>query len=109
MRFSFCVEENITGLDVTMEDAVLVRELNRTRNFHQQFRRAPDRHRRAPDNFVKLAAFDELHAEVARTIALADLVHGNDTGLIQAGSSRSFTSKTLYVRFARPLTKANDF
>jgi hypothetical protein len=51
----------------------------------------------------------KLHAEITGTIALADLVDGNDTRMIQTGSSLSFTTKALHVGFARPLTKANDF
>ncbi len=63
----------------------------------------------APNHFVKLTAFDELHAEVARAIALADFVDWNDTGMLQTGCGFGFKAKALQVRFARPLTKANDF
>ena len=63
----------------------------------------------APDHFVKLAAFDELHAEVARAIALADFVDGNDAWMIEAGGGFGFAAKALQVRFGGPLTKADDF
>ena len=63
----------------------------------------------APDYFVKLAAFDELHAEVAGAIALADFVDRNDTGMLQTGCGFCFQAKAFQMRFARPLTKANDF
>ena len=74
-----------------------------------KFRRLPDRHRRAPDDFVELATFDELHAEVARAIALADFVDWNDARMIEAGGGFCFEAKAFQVRFARPLAKANDF
>ena len=48
-----------------------------------------DRHRRAPDYFVKLAAFDKIHAEVAATIALAHFMNGNDKWMVEAGSPNS--------------------
>ena len=59
--------------------------------------------------FVKLTAFDELHAEVTLAIALAYLVDWNDTWMIQAGCGFRFQAKALQVRFGGPLTKANDF
>ena len=62
-----------------------------------------------PDYFVKLAAFDELHAEVAGAIALADFVDGDDARMIEAGSGFGFAAKTLQVRFGGPLAEANHF
>jgi hypothetical protein len=55
-----------------------------------------------------LSAFDELHAEVARAITLADLVDRNNTGVLQTGGRLCFETKTLQVRFACPLTKADN-
>ncbi len=54
------------------------------------------------DYFVKLAAFDEFHAEVACAFALADLVDGNNAWMFEAGSSFRLPAKTLQVRFGRP-------
>ncbi len=71
--------------------------------------RLPDGHRGSPDYFVKLAALDEFHAEVARAVTLADFVDRNDARMIEASRSLGFTAKTFQVRFARPLTEANDF
>ena len=62
----------------------------------------PNRHRLTLDHFVKLAAFNELHAEVALAIALADLVNGNDAWMFEAGSSFRFSTKTLQMCFGRP-------
>jgi len=55
-----------------------------------------------PDYFVKLAAFDEVHAEVAMTIALPYLMDGDNAWMLKAGSSFSFPAKPLQVRFSRP-------
>ena len=70
--------------------------------FAIKFRRLPDRHRRAPDYFVKLAAFDELHAEVARAIALADFVNRNNAWMFETGGSFRLQPKALQVRFRWP-------
>jgi hypothetical protein len=83
--------------------------MNGARHFRNKFYRAPDRHGRTPDYLVKLAALDELHAEVTRAFPLANFVDRNNTGVIQARSSLSFPAKALYVRFTRPWSKGDDF
>ena len=92
-----------------MQNAVFMRVMNGAGHLCDEFHRLPDRHRRALDYFVKLAAFDKLHAEVALAIALADLVDGDDARMIEAGGSFGFQSKALEVRFGGPLAEANDF
>src|SRR5207245_10922001 len=104
MRFALYIEQNVSRLNVSMQDAVFVCVVHGPRYLRNEFRRLSDRHRRAPDYFIKLTAFDKLHAEVARAIALADFVDRNDTRMLQMGGSLCFKSKTLQVRFARPLT-----
>jgi hypothetical protein len=58
---------------------------------------------------IKLAAFDELHTEVALTFALSYFVNGNNARMIEAGRGFGFQTKTPKVRFGGPLPKANDF
>src|SRR5262245_17542125 len=108
MRFALCVQQDVPRLDVTMENAVFVRVMNSARYPGDEFRRLPNRHRRPPNDFVKLAAFDEFHAEIARTVALADFVDWNDTRMLQPRRSFGLEAKAPKVHFARPLTKAND-
>jgi hypothetical protein len=50
-----------------------------------------------------------LHAEVARPIPLADLIDRHNTRISQTRGSFGFAAKPFQVRFARPLTKTNDF
>ena len=92
-----------------MENTVFMCVMNCASYLRDEFRRLPDQHRLAPDHFVQLAALDELHAEVARAVALADFVNRNNARMIETGGSFRFLPKTLHVRFARPLTKANHF
>ena len=82
MRFAFFIEQNVSRFYVAMQNAVFVRVMHGAGYLRDKFRRLPDRHRRASDYFVKLAAFDELHAEIARAIALTDFVDRNDTGML---------------------------
>ena len=69
----------------------------------------PDGHRRVFNHFVKLTAFDKLHAEEALPIAFAHLVNWDDAGMIEARRSFCFQVKALEVRFGGPLPEANDF
>ena len=67
------------------------------------------RHRRVPDYFIKLAALDEVHAEVAVTVALADFVNWDNAGMVESGGGFCFATKTLQVRFRGPLAEADHF
>src|SRR5205823_12553676 len=107
-RFAFCIQQNVSGFDVAMKNAVFMRVMHSARYVRDELGRLAGRHRRALDYFVELAAFDEFHAELARAVAFAYLVDRNDTGMLQASCRFSFKAKAFQGRFARPLTKAND-
>src|SRR5438128_7311780 len=109
MRFSVCIEQDVPRFDVSMKDAVFMRVMHGSRHLCHKFRRLPDRHRCTSDCFVELTAFDEFHAEITAAITLAHLVDGDDPWMVQPRGSFCFQTKTLDVRFARPLAKANDF
>ena len=109
MRFAFCVQQNVSGFDVSMQNAVFMRVMNGARHFGDQFHRLPDRHRRALDYFVELTAFDKLHAEVACAVALAHFVDRDNARMIETGGGFCFQTKALEVRFGGPLAETNDF
>ena len=109
MRFAFCIKQDVSRLDVSMQNAVFMRVMHGACYLCDEFHRLPDGHRRVFNYFVKLTAFDELHAEVALAIALAHFVNGNDARMIEARSSFCFQTEALEVRFGGPLPKANDF
>src|SRR5438874_2248613 len=103
MRFPFLIKQNVTRLDVSMKDAVLVSVMHSAGYLGDQFGRLANRHRRAPDYFVKLAALDEFHAEVARAIALVHFVNGNDARMLETGGCFSFAPKAFQMRFRSPM------
>src|SRR5438876_12392506 len=109
MRFAVFIKQNVPWLDVSMQNAVFMRVVHSARYFRDQFRRLPDRHRLASDHFVKLAAFDEFHAEVALAFALADLVDGDNTGMFQTGGSFRFATKTFQMHFGGPRAQTDYF
>src|SRR5262249_53148381 len=109
MRFALGIEENVARLDVAVQDAVFMRVVNRTRQFRDEFRCMSSRDRRALCHVIELSAVDELHAEVAGTLALAHFVNGNDAWMIQVRGRFGFPAKALQMRLRGPLPKANDF
>jgi hypothetical protein len=109
MWFAFGIEQDVPRFDVAMKNAVLVRVVNCSRHLDNQFDGATQRHRFTSDDCVKLAAFDEFHAEVAGAIALADLVDRNDSRMLQLRCRFGFTTKTLQMRFGGPMAQADHF
>jgi hypothetical protein len=92
-----------------MQNPVFMGVMDNAGYLGNQFRRLPNRYRCMPHDFVKLAAFNELHAEVARAVALAHFMDWNDTGMLETGGGFGFAAEAFHVRSARPLTEANDF
>src|SRR2546430_4645639 len=109
MRLAFAIQQNVSRFNVSMENAVFMRIMHCARYPLDEFCRLPDRYWPSADHFLKLAAFDERHAEVARAIALAHFVDWNDAGMIETGRGFRLPTKAFHVRFTRPLTKADDF
>jgi hypothetical protein len=109
MGFAHFINQNVPRFDVSMQNAVFMRVMNSTGQLHDKFGRAPNRYRLASDHFVKLASFDEVHAEVALPILLAHLVDGNDARMVKLSGSFRFPSKALQMRFGSPRAQANYF
>src|SRR6266550_6200593 len=107
MRFTIVVEQNVSRLDVTVQNPVLMRIMHRACHFRDELYCAPDRHRLASRYFVKLAAFDELHAEVALRIALADLVNGNNAWMLEVGGGFCFPAEALQMCVGGPGAEAD--
>src|SRR6266481_7235511 len=109
MRFALSIKQDVSRFNVAMENSMFMRVVDSACDLRDQFHRAPNRYRLAPGHFIKLATFDEFHAEVARAVTLTDFVDRNDTGMLQTGGGFCFKAKAFQGRFARPLAKANDF
>jgi hypothetical protein len=88
---------------------VFVRVVHYVRYLRHEFYRLPDGDCGMPNDFVKLPAFNEFHAEIARPIAFAYFVNGNNARMIEPRCGFRFPTETLHVRFAGPLAKVDDF
>src|SRR6266699_2938318 len=109
MRFASRVQQHVAGLDVSMQNAVFMRVMDGAGYLCDEFHRMPNRHRCVCYYFVKLAAFNKLHTEVAVAIAFAHLVDGHDGWVIETRRSFSFQTKAFKMRFGRPLPESDDF
>src|SRR5438132_11666973 len=98
MRFAFRIEQDVSRLDITMQNSMFMRVMNGACDVRDQFRRAPNRHPLAPGHFVEFATSDEFHAAVTPAIALTDLMARNDAGILQVGCRFGFETETSHVR-----------
>jgi hypothetical protein len=107
--FAIRVQQNISGLDVSVQNAVFVCVVHRAGDFHHELCCLPRRYRTATDYFVEAISFNEPHAEVIRAIALANLVDGNNPRMIELRRCFRFPPKAFQVCVSGELTNANDF
>jgi hypothetical protein len=82
VRFAVCVQQNISRLDVSMQDAVFMCVVNSASDFRDELCRLSGRYRPATGDLVEMISFDEPHAEVVRPLALADFVYRDDPRVI---------------------------
>src|SRR5437762_5245217 len=109
MRFTFCVEKNISGFDVSMQNAVLMCVMNCAGQLGDQFRCVTDRYRFALRDGIELAAIHQSHAEVTDAVALSDFVNRDDARMVQPGGGFCFETKAFHVCFCRPVSETNHF
>src|SRR2546430_13451582 len=107
MRFAFCIEQDVPWFDVSMQNSVFMRVMHRARQLNNQFHCRPDRHRFTLEDYIELAAFDQAHAEVASTIALADFINWNDAGMVQPGGRFRFATESFHVRLRGPMAESD--
>src|SRR4030095_3649100 len=109
MRFAFDVEQDVARLDVTMQNAVLMRVMNGASYLSDEFRCISSRDRCSPCHFIELSTVDELHAEVAGAFALTYLMDGHDARMIETGCGFRLPAKALLMRLCSPIAQADHF
>src|SRR6266487_265748 len=109
MRFAFCVEQDVSGFDVSMQNAVFMRVMNCAGQLGDQFCCVTERYRFALRDSIELAALYQSHAEVTGAVALSDFVNRDDVRMVQAGGGFCFETKALYVCFCGPVSETNHF
>ena len=107
MRLALDIDEDVSRLDVAMQHPVFMSVMDNTRDPRDQLRSLADRQRRAPNDFIELAALNEFHTEVTGAIALANFIDRNDAWMVEAGGSFRFPAETLDVRRGRPAAEGD--
>ena len=80
------LDHDVRGLDVAVDDAVLVRVAQSVRHLGPDRRRALDRHLARPrDHPVEPHAVHELHREVAEGLRAPPVVEADDVGVLEVG------------------------
>ena len=109
MRLTLGVEQNVARLDVAMQDAALMRVMHGAGETGNDLCGLSQPNRFATDKLIELAALFQLHAEVARSVAFADFVNRDDSGMLQSRDRFRLATKPLQVRLTCAMPKPNDF
>src|SRR5213595_3649482 len=109
MWFALCVEQDVSGFDISMEDAALMRIGNGAGQLGDQFRCVTDRHRFALRDGIELAALHQSHAEVTGAISLADFINWNDARMVETGGGFCLQTETLEMLLRGPLAETDNF
>ena len=83
VRLALLVDQDVGRLEVAVQDAPLVGVVHRLGRLGHQPRRGPRVVAVAVEPAGQAAAGDQLHAEVALAVVLADLVDRHDVGVVQ--------------------------
>ena len=85
LRTAIAGDEHVGGLDVAMNDPVVVRELEGVTDLRGQLQGLGRRELLVPDEAVEVRAIHKLHDEVETAAGhLAEVVDRHDTGMVQA-------------------------
>jgi len=86
VRLALDIEKDVARLEISMEHAALVSEMDGTGNDGQQAGGARGGHRFATERSAERGAVDKGHAEIMLAGLFADFVNANDVGMIETGS-----------------------
>ena len=87
-------DKNICGLDVAMNDATRVGNIERIGDLDREFQQEIGLQRTAGDTVLERRTFEELHHYEGVLTLLRDLVNSPNVRMVQRGSCASFPPKT---------------
>jgi len=88
-------DKDIGGLDVAMDDALLVRRVERLGNLHTQVEHLVQVHGFVPDQMLQGLAVQKLHDDEGMAVMLADFVNCADAGMVERRSGARFALEPL--------------
>ena len=96
VRRAVLVEQDVRGLEIAVQHAVIVRELHRVGDRREQAERARAIASQLGETFRERATVEQIHAEVAEVAVLAHLVHRHDVVMLQVGGRARTIHETLH-------------
>ena len=94
VRLSAPIEENVGRLQIAMQDAALVSVVDGPPHLDHQRRQGRAAQRRP---IGEAAAVDQLHAEIRLLVVLADIVNGDNVGMVEQGGRLGFQTEAGHV------------
>ncbi len=89
------VEQNVLGLDVAVDDAFVVRKLERLADLRDDGQRLLGRKPAGALDLPQIAAVHEFHYEVVQGARLAEVMHRDDVRMVQARQGAGFAVEPL--------------
>ncbi len=86
-------DEDVSGLDVAVDDAFGVGGVEGVGNFDGECRGAVHLHRAAGDPVLEGLAFETFHGDEGLAVLFADVVDGADVGMIESGGGLGLAAK----------------
>ena len=86
-------DENIRGLDVAMNDAFGMGDIEGVGDFYRQIEQKVEFKRTARDAMLQGRAFEKFHHDEGMAVMLGDFVNGADVWMIESGSSARFAAE----------------
>ena len=84
---------DVGGLEIAVDDPLLVRGFERLRDLLRDRQRLVERDRAACDALREILALDQFHHERGDALALFEPVDGGDIRMVQRGEDFGFTLK----------------
>src|SRR5690349_4138007 len=87
-------DENVGGLNVAMNDALLMRRVEGVGDFGGDTEQGLELHGTARDGVFERLALKIFHGDEAFFVVLTDFVDGTNVGMVQGGGRAGFTPKS---------------
>ena len=97
------VDEHIRWFEVAVQDALLMRVVDRFGNGLEILSRAPGRQRNVPHQGGQTGAIHEIHREIVLAGVDPDFMDRDDVRMVQHRRRRGLGAKTLHERLGREL------
>jgi hypothetical protein len=102
MRTTEGVEQDVGGLEVSVQDTPLMGMVDRPRDLGDEESRLARRTSEAVEDLVQARPFHELHGEVVPALELSDLVNRDDAGVVQVGDGLGLVPEAAHLVVVGP-------